>query len=134
MTPREFVYWLRGFFEIADAGKETAEDAGKRWLPIPLRLSADDGGLSAAQVKKIRWRLDAVMSQDKERPGARDDIHEFCFRLHGGLIYHSGGEGLPKPVADQIRYRLDILFNHRMDLPLAGRPDQDPQPLTVIRR
>lgn len=54
MTPRDFVYWLQGFFEISEAGKSVGGARLTSDVPPPT--------LNSEQVRCVSRHLDMVVA------------------------------------------------------------------------
>jgi hypothetical protein len=74
MTSRDFCYWLQGFFEVAESGRDTVEVNGVRTCK-PVELNP-------AQVQSIRNHLAMVFKHeidpsfgDKEKQDELNKIH-----------------------------------------------------------
>lgn len=84
MTSRDFVYWLQGYFELAEADHRDE--------------------LNAAQVEIVRRHLALVFTHEID-PGMGDDEHQSKLnKLHGGSAVETTKQQ-PNPPPGGVLYR-----------------------------
>lgn len=106
MTPRDFIYWLKSYFEVP-----------KRTAPAVL---------TAEQVTIIRRHLAMVPVAQFDRSKLVDPMtgRDFCEWLEGNLEEVTGGLNAER--TQKIQERLDRLFKHVAGTP--AKPQEPPKP------